>query len=127
MEGPLLDDELSEKDRKPITLFSPRILAISAGLLCFGLLFKVSHWPGYALMIMVGSGFASGHASFRAIILKNSPVERAMRAFIPLLALCILFFWLQFTLTAFWFFLGSGIIGAALDYYAIRNHEEFDY
>ena len=33
----LLDDEIGEKDATPISLFSSKILAISAGILCFAL------------------------------------------------------------------------------------------
>ena len=123
MEGLLLDDEIGEKDATPISLFSSKILAISAGILCFGLLFKIQHWPFNSIMIIAGTGVASGHAAYRVLVLRSTPVERAMRVFIPLGAVCILFFWLRYTLTAFWFFLGSSIIGAVVDYFGLRNRE----
>ena len=121
MDEPMLDEDLSEKDLKPISLFALKILAISAFLVCVALLFRLSQWPGSALMLMVGSGLASGHAIFRVIKLVNTPVERAMRLFIPILATSILFFWMQFTLVAFWFFLAAAIVDASIDHVALKK------
>ena len=121
MDDPLLDDDLSAKDDKPILLFSPWIIGVSAALVYVALVFKLMHWPFNALMLMIGSGLPSGHAVYRIFMLENTPVERAMRAFIPTLAICILFFWMQYTPTAFLFFLGAAIVGAAIDRSSLKR------
>jgi len=121
MSEPLLDDDFSQKDEPPIRLFSTSMLVTSAVLLFLGLIFKIQHWPMNALMILVGSGLASGNGTYRAIALQNNPVERAMRLFVPILALCILFFWLQYTLAGFAVFFVAAIIAAAIDHTKINK------
>lgn len=121
MNDPLLDEEFSEKDQRPIGLFSTRIMVVGCLLLSLGLVFKIQHWPMQAFMILGGCGLASGSSAYRALAIQNTPVERAMRLFIPILTVCILFFWLQYTLVGFGLFTVSAIIASILDYTAIKR------